>query len=203
MGAYSPAPVVTPEVHERVMREVVLPTVRGMQADGVPFTGFLYAGLMIDESGAPKVIEFNVRFGDPEAQALMPLLTGSFVQLLQASATEGLSDRTIATSNARTVGVVLAAGGYPGTPDAGRVITGIERAPRFNLQHDHRIGVHVLDDLLERQRLVIHLHRRQPVTADARGWKFGPAHGALQHFGRLHARENNALGAAIEGPRHQ
>ena len=71
MGAYSPAPVVTPEVHARVMREVIEPTVRGMAADGVPFTGFLYAGLMIDTAGAPKVIEFNVRFGDPETQPVM------------------------------------------------------------------------------------------------------------------------------------
>src|SRR6478735_2804334 len=85
MGAYSPAPVVTPEVHARVMREVVEPTVRGMIADGAPFTGFLYAGLMIDATGAPKVIEFNVRFGDPETQPVMLRLQSDLVDLLEAA----------------------------------------------------------------------------------------------------------------------
>src|SRR5690606_27734518 len=83
MGAYSPAPVVTPEVHARIMREVVAPTVRGMAADGVPFTGFLYAGLMIDRSGAPRVIEFNVRFGDPETQPVMLRLQSDLLELIE------------------------------------------------------------------------------------------------------------------------
>ena len=85
MGAYSPAPVVTPEVHARVMREVVEPTVRGMIADGMPFTGFLYAGLMIDAAGAPKVIEFNVRFGDPETQPVMMRLQSDLLDLVEAA----------------------------------------------------------------------------------------------------------------------
>src|SRR5690606_1037660 len=91
MGAYSPAPVVTPEVHARVMREVVHPTVQGMIADGVPFTGFLYAGLMIDADGAPKVIEFNVRFGDPETQPVLLRLQSDLVELVEA-AIEGRLD---------------------------------------------------------------------------------------------------------------
>ena len=92
MGAYSPAPVVTPEVHARVMREVVEPTVRGMIADGVPFTGFLYAGLMIDKAGAPKVIEFNVRFGDPETQPVMLRLQSDLLDLVEAAIDGRLHD---------------------------------------------------------------------------------------------------------------
>ncbi|HEY5971469.1 MAG TPA: phosphoribosylamine--glycine ligase, partial [Pseudoxanthomonas sp.] len=92
MGAYSPAPVVTPEVHARVMREVVEPTVQGMIADGIPFTGFLYAGLMIDKSGAPKVIEFNVRFGDPETQPVMMRLQSDLLDLVEAAIDERLDE---------------------------------------------------------------------------------------------------------------
>lgn len=126
MGAYSPAPVVTPEVHARVMREVVEPTVRGMAADGVPFTGFLYAGLMIDASGAPKVIEFNVRFGDPETQPVMLRLRSDLVDLVDA-AIDGRLDRAEADWDLRpSLGVVMAAEGYPGTPRTGDAITGLD-----------------------------------------------------------------------------
>ncbi len=122
MGAYSPAPVVTPEVHARVMREVVEPTVRGMAADGVPFTGFLYAGLMIDANGAPKVIEFNVRFGDPETQPVMMRLQSDLLDLIEA-AIDGRLDGVDATWDPRpSLGVVMAAEGYPGTPRLGDVI---------------------------------------------------------------------------------
>lgn len=122
MGAYSPAPVVTPEVHARIMREVVEPTVRGMEADGIPFTGFLYAGLMIDRTGAPKVIEYNVRFGDPETQPVMLRLRSDLLDLVEA-AIDGRLDRTDAEWDARpSLGVVMAAEGYPGTPRAGDVI---------------------------------------------------------------------------------
>jgi phosphoribosylamine--glycine ligase len=124
MGAYSPAPVVTPEVHARVMREVVEPTVRGMAADGIPFTGFLYAGLMIDKSGAPKVIEFNVRFGDPETQPVMLRLQSDLVELVEA-AVDGRLDRVQARWDPRSsLGVVMAAEGYPGTPRTGDAING-------------------------------------------------------------------------------
>jgi phosphoribosylamine--glycine ligase len=122
MGAYSPAPVVTPEVHARVMREVVEPTVRGMQADGIPFTGFLYAGLMIDKTGAPKVIEYNVRFGDPETQPVMLRLRSDLLDLVEAAIDVRL-DKTNAQWDARpSLGVVMAAEGYPGTPRTGDVI---------------------------------------------------------------------------------
>lgn len=125
MGAYSPAPVVTPEVHARVMREVVEPTVRGMAADGVPFTGFLYAGLMIDRSGAPKVIEFNVRFGDPETQPVMLRLDSDLLDLLEAALDHRL-DRIEAQWNPRpSLGVVMAAARYPDTPQTGDPISGL------------------------------------------------------------------------------
>ncbi|UHQ24019.1 phosphoribosylamine--glycine ligase [Lysobacter sp. 5GHs7-4] len=123
MGAYSPAPVVTPEVHARVMREVVEPTVRGMIADGIPFTGFLYAGLMIDKSGAPKVIEFNVRFGDPETQPVMMRLQSDLLDLVD-SAIDGRLHETQAQWDPRpSLGVVMAAEHYPDTPRTGDPIS--------------------------------------------------------------------------------
>lgn len=126
MGAYSPAPVVTPEVHGRVMREVVNPTVQGMIADGVPFTGFLYAGLMIDGNGAPKVIEFNVRFGDPETQPVMLRLRSDLVDLVEA-AIDGRLDATEADWDPRpSLGVVMAAANYPETPKTGDAIHGLD-----------------------------------------------------------------------------
>ena len=122
MGAYSPAPVVTPEVHARIMREVVNPTVQGMIADGVPFTGFLYAGLMIDKSGAPKVIEFNVRFGDPETQPVMLRLQSDLLDLVEAALDERLHDTQAQWDPRPSLGVVMAAANYPGTPRLGDVI---------------------------------------------------------------------------------
>ena len=119
MGAYSPAPVVTPEVHARVMREIVEPTVRGMIADGMPFNGFLYAGLMIDKSGAAKVIEFNVRFGDPETQPVMLRLQSDLLALIEAAIDERLHDVTAQWDPRPSLGVVMAAEHYPGTPRLG------------------------------------------------------------------------------------
>ena len=128
MGAYSPAPVVTAEVHQRVMDEIIYPTVRGMAAEGNVYTGFLYAGLMIDQSGAPKVIEFNCRFGDPETQPVMLRLESSLVLLVEAALAKAL-DKVEATWDPRpTVGVVLAAEGYPGDYPKGDVIGGLEAA---------------------------------------------------------------------------
>jgi len=125
MGAYSPAPVVTPEVHQRVMDEVIYPTVRGMAAEGNDYTGFLYAGLMIDATGAPKVIEYNCRFGDPETQPILLRLQSDLVALCQA-ALEGRLDQTTADWDERaSLGVVLAAGGYPGSYAKGEVISGL------------------------------------------------------------------------------
>ena len=126
MGAYSPAPVVTPDVHARVMREVVEPTVQGMIADGIPFTGFLYAGLMIDADGAPKVIEFNVRFGDPETQPVMLRLQSDLVDLVEAAIDGALATTTAQWDPRPSLGVVMAAEGYPGTPRTGDVINSID-----------------------------------------------------------------------------
>lgn len=123
MGAYSPAPVVTQEVHDRVMREVVMPTVRGMAADGVPFTGFLYAGLMIDASGAPKVIEFNVRFGDPETQPVMLRLRSDLLDLVDAALDERLDAVQADWDPRPSLGVVMAAQHYPDTPRTGDPIS--------------------------------------------------------------------------------
>jgi len=127
MGAYSPAPVVTPEVHARIMREVILPAVAGMAADGVPYTGFLYAGVMIDAAGAPRVLEFNCRLGDPETQPLLFRLKSDLVDLL-LHGVAGTLDQADAEWDRRTaLGVVLAAHGYPDAPRKGDRIDGLER----------------------------------------------------------------------------
>ncbi len=128
MGAYSPAPVVTPDVYERAINEIILPTVKGMQSEGHPFSGFLYAGLMIDENGAPYTIEFNCRFGDPETQPIMSRLDTDLVVLIEA-AIDGKLNEVNAEWNPQTaVGVVLAAENYPETPKKGDVISGLEEA---------------------------------------------------------------------------
>jgi phosphoribosylamine--glycine ligase len=126
MGAYSPAPVVTSTVDARVMREIIRPTLAGMAADGMPFTGFLYAGLMIDAAGAPRVVEFNVRFGDPETQPVMLRLRSDLVALIEA-ALDGRLDTVHAEWDPRpALAVVLAAGGYPGTPRSGDALHGLD-----------------------------------------------------------------------------
>ena len=126
MGAYSPAPVVTTEIHERVMREVIYPTVEGMAAEGNTYVGFLYAGLMIMADGTPKVIEYNCRFGDPETQPIMLRLQSDIVELVEA-ALDGKLDQIQAKFDTRaSVGVVLAAGGYPASYGKGDVINGLE-----------------------------------------------------------------------------
>ena len=124
MGAYSPAPVVTPEVEKRILKEVIEPTLRGMASEGAPFMGFLYAGLMIDKSGTPKVIEFNVRFGDPETQPIMLRLKSDFVELIEAALDGRLNDVKAHWDPRPSLGVVLAAGGYPGKVRSGDVIEG-------------------------------------------------------------------------------
>jgi len=126
MGAYSPAPVVTPEVERRIRTEIIEPTLRGMAEEGAPFTGFLYAGLMIDKAGAPKVIEFNVRFGDPETQPIMQRLQSDFADLIEA-AIDGKLDRAQTEWDPRpSLGVVIAAQGYPGRPKSGDAISGLD-----------------------------------------------------------------------------
>lgn len=128
MGAYSPAPVVTPEIHERVMQQVIMPTVRGMAAEGNPYTGFLYAGLMIDDQGNPFVIEFNCRFGDPEAQPVMMRLQSDLAALCLAAIDGSLDQQQAIWDPRAAIGVVLAAGGYPDAYDKGAVISGLDDA---------------------------------------------------------------------------
>jgi phosphoribosylamine---glycine ligase len=125
MGAYSPAPVVTPAVHARIMREIIGPAIRGMAAEGVSYSGFLYAGVMIDAEGMPRTLEFNCRLGDPETQPIMMRLKSDFVQLLQ-HAIDGALDRIDAEWDRRSaLGVVLAAAGYPDQPRKGDAISGL------------------------------------------------------------------------------
>jgi phosphoribosylamine--glycine ligase len=128
MGAYSPAPVVTADVHQRVMDLVIWPTVRGMADEGNVYTGFLYAGLMIDKAGNPKVIEFNCRFGDPETQPVMLRLQSSLVLLVEAALAQALDKIEAQWDPRPSLGVVLAAGGYPGDYAKGAVITGLDAA---------------------------------------------------------------------------
>jgi phosphoribosylamine--glycine ligase len=128
MGAYSPAPVVTPAMHARIMREIVVPTVEGMAAEGTPYTGFLYAGVMIDAAGNPRTLEFNVRLGDPETQPIMMRLKSDLVELFD-HALKGTLDRIDAEWDRRAaLGVVLAAAGYPDTPRKGDAISGLPAA---------------------------------------------------------------------------
>jgi phosphoribosylamine--glycine ligase len=128
MGAYSPAPVVTPQVHARVMREVIEPTIRGLAADGMPYTGFLYAGLMIAPDGTPNVIEFNCRFGDPETQPIMVRLRTDLTLLCEAALAGQLDRASMEWDSRAALGVVIAAGGYPEAVRKGDRITGLERA---------------------------------------------------------------------------
>jgi phosphoribosylamine--glycine ligase len=125
MGAYSPAPVVTADIHERIMNEVINPTVEGMASEGAPYTGFLYAGLMITADGTPKVIEYNCRFGDPETQPIMLRLQSDLVELIQAANREELDQTEIKFDSRAAVGVVLAAKGYPGSYPKGDAISGL------------------------------------------------------------------------------
>ncbi|MCV6639567.1 phosphoribosylamine--glycine ligase [Candidatus Albibeggiatoa sp. nov. NOAA] len=128
MGAYSPAPVVTQDIHDRVMKEVIEPTVKGMAAEGYPYTGFLYAGLMIDSQGTPKVLEYNCRFGDPETQPIMLRLKSDLVEVCLAAVEKRLDQVTLEWDERTSLGVVLAAGGYPTSYAKGHVIQGLLEA---------------------------------------------------------------------------
>ena len=135
MGAYSPAPVVTAEVHQRIMDEVIYPTVKGMAQEGHPYTGFLYAGLMISEDGAPKVIEYNCRFGDPETQPIMLRMQSDLVALCQAAIHKELNQVTVEFDERAAVGVVMASGGYPEAYSKGFPIHGL------NTPHDDDVKI--------------------------------------------------------------
>ena len=136
MGAYSPAPVVDSAVHERVMREIVLPAVHGLAAEGIPYTGFLYAGLMIDDAGAPRVIEFNCRLGDPEAQPILIRLRSDLLDLIEAALDGGLSRVRPVWDGRAALGVVMAAAGYPGSYRRGYPVAGLDRdVPETKIFH--------------------------------------------------------------------
>ena len=127
MGAYSPAPVVTAQVHARVMREVILPTIKGMEKDGIPYTGFLYAGLMIDAQGMPKTLEFNCRMGDPETQPIVMRLKTDLVEVMLAATSGKLDNLELEWDRRPALGVVMAAAAYPMNPRKGDVITGLPK----------------------------------------------------------------------------
>jgi phosphoribosylamine--glycine ligase len=131
MGAYSPAPVVDRALHERILREVIEPTIRGLARDGSPFTGFLYAGLMIHPDGTPNVIEYNCRFGDPECQPIMMRLRSDLVELCEAALDHRLDQARAEWDPRAALGVVLAAGGYPDTVRKGDVIAGLADAAKL------------------------------------------------------------------------
>src|SRR5499426_1179458 len=136
MGAYSPAPIVTPALHARIMREVILPTVAGMAADGIPYSGFLYAGVMSDAGGAPRVLEYNCRMGDPETQPILLRLKSDLLELIEG-AIDGKLDQLEANWDRRpALGVVIAAGGYPDSPKKGDAIAGLP-APEADLRVFH------------------------------------------------------------------
>ena len=125
MGAYSPAPVVTPQIHARAMREIILPTIKGMAQDGIPFTGFLYAGLMIDAQGQPKTLEFNCRMGDPETQPIMMRLKSDLFDVMMAATSGQLDQIELDWDRRPALGVVMAAHGYPLNPRKGDLVTGL------------------------------------------------------------------------------
>eukprot|EP01031_Cornospumella_fuschlensis_P008066 gene8066-9954_t len=177
MGAYSPAPVVTADVHQRVMDEVIYPTVRGMAEEGNVYTGFLYAGLMIDKAGKPKVIEFNCRFGDPETQPIMVRLESSLVLLVEAALAKAL-DKVEATWDPRpTVGVVLAAGGYPGDYAKGDVISGLADAAELARVLQQREYWRELGDL----KLLRRYERARAAEVGAMGWGTDGLFGLFSH----------------------
>ena len=145
MGAYSPAPVVTPEIEARVMNEVIRPTLEGMKADGNPYLGFLYAGLMIMADGTPKVIEFNCRMGDPETQPIMARLKSDLVDICLSTIEGDLNERDTLWDTRAALGVVMAAGGYPSSYEKGKVISGLDGADS-NTQKVFHAGTALDDD---------------------------------------------------------
>ena len=184
MGAYSPAPVVTPAVHDRVMREVIEPTLKGMAADGHPYTGFLYAGLMISPDGTPKVIEFNARFGDPEAQPVMTRLRSDLAQLCLKAMAGELNGVELEFTDDVALGVVMAAGGYPLDYASGDAINGLS-ADLSELHPDTKVfhaGTALKNDkivtaggrvlcVVALGATVLEAQKRAYARVDSMGWK--------------------------------
>jgi len=148
MGAYSPAPIVTPDIHQRVMNEVIAPTLKGMAEDGLPYTGFLYAGLMISPDGDIKVLEYNCRFGDPETQPIMMRLKSDLVELCEAALAGNLDKVSSEWDERVALGVVLAAGGYPDNYASGAIISGLPVVDNDNSKVFHAGTKQVGDDIV-------------------------------------------------------
>lgn len=186
MGAYSPAPVVSDALMERICAEVLAPCVNGMAADGMPYKGILYAGLMITKDG-PKVIEFNVRFGDPETQAIMPRMTTDIVPILVACCNGTLASHEVAYSDWPCVSVVMASGGYPGAYEKGKVITGIANAETLDGVTVFMAGVKQQgDDLLTSGGRVLNVTATAPTLTET----IEKAYAAVEriHFDGAHYR---------------
>jgi phosphoribosylamine--glycine ligase len=148
MGAYSPAPIVTPEIHDKVMRDVINPTLAGMASEGHPYSGFLYAGLMISQNGEIKVLEYNCRFGDPETQPIMMRLKSDLVELCQAAIAGELDKTTTEWDERPALGVVLAAGGYPEAYAKGQVISGLPAEESGDSKVFHAGTAQISDDIV-------------------------------------------------------
>ncbi len=161
MGAYSPAPVVTPELHAQAMREIILPAIHGMASDGIPYSGFLYAGLMIDAKGNAKTLEFNCRMGDPETQPIMLRLKSDLFELFELACAGALDQAEIDWDRRTALGVVLAAAGYPDTPKKGAVITGL---PKHTERSEDCIAFHA-GTALDGDKVVVNGGRVLCVTA--------------------------------------
>jgi phosphoribosylamine--glycine ligase len=181
MGAYSPAPVVTPDVHARAMRDIILPTVRGMEKDGIPFTGFLYAGLMIDAHGKPKTLEFNCRMGDPETQPIMMRLKTDLVDVMLAATEPGAHGRLdqveLQWDRRTALGVVMAAQGYPLKPRKGDVVMGIP--PELEDVCVFHAGTALVDGQIRdvwRARVVPNRAGRQRAAGPTTGLRGGGGH---------------------------
>jgi phosphoribosylamine--glycine ligase len=197
MGAYAPAPIVTAELAERIEREVIQRTIDGMQRDGVPFRGTLYAGLMISPAGEPRVLEFNVRFGDPEAQVVMDVVDGDLAEALDSAARGKLDPTALNPAGRHALCVVLAAEGYPGSPRQGDVIRGLDAAAELPDVRIYHAGTR-----LDGDRLVIAGGRVLGVTglgatlaqAHARAYR---AVGLVQFDGKQHRTDigRRALGS--------
>ena len=195
MGAYSPAPVITPNVHARVMQDIVLPTLQGMARDGLPFTGFLYAGLMIDAQGQPRTVEFNCRLGDPEAQVILMRLKSDLFELLMQATDGTLADAEPQWDHRTALGVVLAAAGYPASPRLGDEITalpvdeaGLQVFHAGTAQVDGRLlttGGRVLcvsalgGSVKQAQQLALQAARQ--VRFDGAQWRNDIGHRAIKH----------------------
>ena len=137
MGAYSPAPIVTEDMSEKIMNEIILPTLEGLKKDGISYLGFLYAGLMIDNDGNPKILEYNCRFGDPETQPIMMRMESDLVDLILSTMNGSLSSDTVEWSNDVALGVVMAAGGYPLKYESGKKISGLNKIDSENIKVFH------------------------------------------------------------------